>query len=49
MEMSVLLGLEGPYQQKEKLPTFDHCGYEVALQMILSFTRPGKYYVVYQQ
>ena len=33
------LGLKGPYQQKGHLPPYDHCGYEVACQLLLKMTK----------
>jgi hypothetical protein len=43
IEMSGLVGLAGPYLHEGPLPGFDHCGYEVAVQMLLYSKRPGKY------
>ena len=43
ISMSQQVGLEGPFEQTEPLPLFDHCGYEVAAGMLLYSTRPGKY------
>jgi hypothetical protein len=41
MRMSELVGLDGPYVQDGPLPSFDHCGYEVAVQMLLYSRRSG--------
>ena len=37
------IGLEGPYFPPGPLPSFDHCGYEVALQMVLASLEKGTY------
>jgi hypothetical protein len=37
------LGLSGPYLSPGPLPMNDHCGYEVALQMVASSLEPGRY------
>ena len=37
------IGLEGPYLPPGPLPGFDHCGYEVALQMVLASLERGTY------
>ena len=42
LKMSALVGLEGPYEHHGPLPDHDHCGYEVATQMLLQSLRPGK-------
>ena len=43
ISMSQQVGLEGPFEQTETLPLFDHCGYEVTAGMLLYSTTPGKY------
>lgn len=43
IQMSALVGLDGPYLHKGPLPDHDHCGYEVAMQMLLYSKRPGKH------
>jgi hypothetical protein len=35
------VGLHGPYIHEGPLPSYDHCGYEVAIQLILYSRRPG--------
>lgn len=35
IRMLALVGLEGPYLHKGPLPDHDHCGYKVAMQMLL--------------
>ena len=42
MNFSSRLGLSGPYSQPMTLPDFDHCGYEIACQMLLYSLNPGK-------
>ena len=37
------LGLSGPYQHWGPLPDFDHCGYEVAIGMLMYSRQPGRY------
>jgi hypothetical protein len=37
------VGLSGPYEAVGTFPSFDHCGYEVAITMLLASQRPGKY------
>jgi hypothetical protein len=41
LELSRLVGLDGPYVHSGPLPEYDHCGYEVAIQMVLYSRRPG--------
>ena len=41
--MSEQVGLLGPFEQTSTLPLYDHCGYEVAIGMLLYSTRPGRY------
>ena len=36
------LGLSGPYSQIQSLPNYDHCGYEVACQILLHSLNPGR-------
>ena len=49
LKMSSLVGLEGPYEADGPLPDFDHCGYEVAVEMLLHSRRPGRYSDAYTQ
>ena len=49
LEMSSLVGLEGPYVHRDRLPEFDHCGYEVAIGMLLHSRRPGRHSKSYTQ
>ena len=37
------IGLDGPYFPPGPLPLHDHCGYEVALQMVLASLEKGSY------
>jgi hypothetical protein len=46
---SQLAGLEGPYWYEGPLPPHDHCGYEVAIQMVLKSRNPGKRSATYTQ
>lgn len=43
LRISSSLGLSGPYLSPGPLPLNDHCGYEVALQMVASSLEPGRY------
>jgi len=49
LELSALVGLEGPYLHRERLPEYDHCGYEVAIGMLLQSRKPGRYSKSYTQ
>jgi hypothetical protein len=42
-EVSTVLGLTGPFCHQGTIPSWDHCGYEIALQMIETSRRSGKY------
>jgi hypothetical protein len=48
-KLSASLGLEPPYLDPGPLPAGDHCGYGVALQMLLASQEPGKYSSLYKQ
>jgi hypothetical protein len=48
-ELSASLGLAPPYLEPGPLPSFDHCGYRVAIQMLLALQEPGRHYSVYKQ
>jgi hypothetical protein len=48
-KLSVSLGLDQPYLDLGPLPAGDHCGYGVALQMLLASHEPGKYSSLYKQ
>jgi hypothetical protein len=43
IRLSRMIGLDGPLVHDGPLPSFDHCGYEVAAQMLLYSKRPGKH------
>lgn len=49
IKLSDSVGLSGPYVAKECFPTWDHCGYEVAIEMVLASLKPGKYSSMYTQ
>jgi hypothetical protein len=42
LRLSALVKLKGPYIHRGPLPDYDHCGYEVAIQMLLHSRRKGK-------
>jgi hypothetical protein len=48
-KLLALIGLEPPYLDPGPLPSFDHCGYGVAAQMLLASQEPGKYSSLYKQ
>jgi hypothetical protein len=48
-ELSASLGLDPPYLEPGPLPSFDHCGYGVAIQMLLASQEPGRHSAVYKQ
>jgi hypothetical protein len=43
LRISRSLGLSGPYLSPGPLPMDDHCGYEVAMQMVASSLESGRY------
>jgi hypothetical protein len=49
LELSKSVGLRGPYNVDGPLPDFDHCGYEIAVDMLLHSRRPGRYSKEYTQ
>jgi hypothetical protein len=49
LNLSKTVGLLGPYKAIGPLPNIDHCGYEVAIEMVLQSCRPGKYSPDYTQ
>jgi hypothetical protein len=42
IRLSRMVGLDGPYVHQGPYPPYDHCGYEVAVQMVLYSRREGK-------
>ena len=42
LRLSGLVGLKGPYIHEGPLPDYDHCGYEVAAQILLYSKRKGR-------
>lgn len=43
LKISSRLGLDGPYLEPGPLPTHDHCGYQVAMQIVVSSLDSGRY------
>jgi hypothetical protein len=43
IKMSKAVGLQGPYLHDGPMPSYDHCGYEVAIQMLLHSRHPGRH------
>jgi hypothetical protein len=48
-ELSASLGLAPPYLEPGPLPSFYHCGYGVAIQMLLASQKPGRHSSVYKR
>jgi hypothetical protein len=42
LRLSRSIGLDGPYDRDGPFPAHDHCGYEVALQILMHSRQPGK-------
>ena len=42
LSFSDIVGLNGPFRHEGPFPNFDHCGYEVAIGMLLYSTNTGK-------
>ena len=49
LRLSASIGLEGPYYPPGPLPRHDHCGYEVAIQMVLASLESGTYSSTHKQ
>lgn len=49
LKLSESVGLAGPYRVTKSFPKWGHCGYEVAIQMLLASLKPGKYSKEYTQ
>jgi hypothetical protein len=49
LRLSARMGNKGPYLDPGPFPMHDHCGYEVALQMVLDSTGEGLYSKDYKQ
>lgn len=49
LKLSESVGLSGPYMVTESFPTWDHCGYDVAIEMVLASLKPGRYSSDYTQ
>jgi len=49
IEFSSLVGLDSPFKFTDRLPEFDHCGYEVAIAMLIYSRKPGKYHRTHVQ
>ena len=43
LQSSKTLGLDGPFEHPGPCPPYDHCGYELAINMLMHSRRPGKY------
>jgi hypothetical protein len=49
LRLSASVGLSGPYYPPGPLPRHDHCGYEVAIQMVLASLEKGVYSTTHKQ
>jgi len=49
IEVSELVKLQGPFPLQPPLPLLDHCGYQVAIDMLLLSRRPGRHDETYTQ
>lgn len=49
IRLSTRMGTKGPYLDPGPFPLHDHCGYEVACQMVLDSTGVGTYSKTYKQ
>ena len=49
LALSLGMGMRGPYENPGPLPRFDHCGYEVAVQMVASSLEKGRYSETHKQ
>ena len=49
LALSARIGLTGPYLAPGPLPSFDHCGYEVALQMVVASLEVRRYATTHKQ
>jgi hypothetical protein len=49
IRLSETVGLLGPYEAEGPLPEVDHCGYEVAIEMVIQSRQPGRYSTEYTQ
>lgn len=49
LDSSNSLGLNGPFKVQPPFPLYDHCGYEVALIILLRSRHPGKHHNSYTQ
>ena len=43
VQFSKNVGLKGPFESEGPYPTYDHCGYELAVAMLQYSRRPGKH------
>jgi hypothetical protein len=43
LRLSLMVGLKGPFVHEGPLPDYDHCGYEVAIEMLLYSKQEGKH------
>lgn len=49
LKISLGMGMKGPYLNPGPLPRHDHCGYEVAIQMVVASLEPGRYSTTHKQ
>ena len=41
IKLSKKVGLKGPFKSYSPMPGIDHCGYELAIEMLLTSIKPG--------
>ncbi len=49
ISLSNMVGIDPPYLEPGPLPSFDHCGYGVAIQLLLKSREAGRYQSSHQQ
>ena len=49
LRISQSLGMKGPYENPGPLPPYDHCGYEVEIQIVVSSLGKGRYSETHKQ
>ena len=49
VSMSTMLGFDPPFDAPGPLPSFDHCGYRVAILMVDKSLKPGRHSELYTQ
>jgi hypothetical protein len=42
LRISQSMGMKGPYKNPDPLPAYDHCGYEIAIQIVVASLGKGR-------